>query len=95
MSKTITIELQDEVYETLRKIAERERTPLETLAIEWMAKYGPRPVPKRTPEERRRARESLLQFAGMHHGNDPHGSDNERIDADLVKESLDPHEPRP
>ena len=93
MSKTITIELADEVYETLRRISDRDGIPLERLAIEWLAKYGPRPVPERSPEERRKAREDLLKFAGIHHGGDPHGSDNVRIDADLAKEYLNTHEP--
>jgi hypothetical protein len=93
MSKTISFQLDDKIYELLQKISERDGIPIERLAIEWMAKYGPKPVPIRTPEEKRKAREELLKFAGIHKRGDPHGSDNERIDVDLAAEYLNTHDP--
>src|SRR5579864_3187390 len=86
MSKTITIELQDEVYETLKQMSAESGTPLEVLALQWITKYGPKPAPRRSIEERRAARERLLQWAGFHKGASEGGSDNERIDADLARE---------
>jgi hypothetical protein len=94
MSKTITVELADDVFETLSQMSAESGTPLHVLALQWITKYGPRPAPPpRSPEELRTARADLLRFAGCHHGTDPNGSDNERIDADLAKEYGDTHEP--
>ena len=91
--KTITVQLPDEVYEVLEEISERHHKPIELLALEWLAKYGPRPKPQLSESERQAGLDRLRQFAGAHKGNDPHGSDNERIDADLAREYQDNHEP--
>jgi hypothetical protein len=39
--------------------------------------------------------ERLRRHAGAISSGDPHGSDNERIDADLAREYIDPHDPTP
>ena len=93
MSKSVNIEVPDEVYRVLQKLAKETGKSMELLAAEWVSKYGPRPVPLRSDAQRRAARQNLLRFAGMHKGNDPQGSQNERIDADLVREYGDAHEP--
>jgi hypothetical protein len=92
VSKTITIELDDEVYQALHDMSNRSGRPIEALALEWITKHGPTPAPQRSEAERLAARTRFLRFAGSHHGLDPHGSNNERIDADLAKEYHDPHE---
>jgi hypothetical protein len=35
------------------------------------------------------------RYAGAIHSGDPHSADNDRIDADLAREYLNTHEPRP
>jgi len=92
MSKTVTVKLSDEVYDTLLAMSKESGTPLEVLALRWITKYGPKPVPQRTEQERLAARRSLLEWAGRGKGGDPNGSDNARIDADLAKEYQDNHE---
>jgi len=56
MGKTITIELADEVYEAVRRISDRDGTPIESLALQWFTSHGPRRVLQRSVEELRRAR---------------------------------------
>jgi len=84
MSKTITIELADEVYTALEEMSHKTGRPVELLALEWLTKHGPQPAADRSESQRKEARSRLLQFAGAHSGSDPHGSDNERIDADVA-----------
>lgn len=93
--KTITIELADEVYEVLQQKAARTGRSIEDLALEWRAKYGPRPRPKLTDEERRAARNELRRFFGAVDSGDPHSGDNERIDRDLEREYGSTHEEEP
>ena len=85
MSKTITIELADEVFVALEQMSREQHRTIEALALEWINQHGPRQTIPRSDEERRAARQTLLNHAGAFTGGDPRGSNNERIDADLGK----------
>lgn len=90
--KTVTIELADEVYQTLEQMSAKQGRPIEDLVLEWRAACGPKPRPKLTDEQRRAARERLLRYSGAVDSGDPHSSDNERIDRDLEREYGNNHE---
>lgn len=92
MSKTLTFEIIDEIYAELEKRAEREGRPVETVALEWLARHPPLRRPKLNEDEMKAAREQLRQFAGAVDSGDPHSADNERIDEDLAREYGSIHE---
>ena len=92
MSKTLTFEIPDEIYEILEQRAAREGRTTESVALEWLAKTVHKPRPKLSEEERRAAMEDLLQFAGAVDSGDPRSADNERIDEDLAREYGSSHE---
>ena len=92
MSKTLTFEIPDEIYEVLEQRAAREGRTTESVALEWLAKTVHKPRPKLSEEERRAAMEDLLQFAGAVDSGDPRSADNERIDEDLAREYGSSHE---
>ena len=80
MNKTVTLELPEDVYETVSKAAEAAgKTPADWIA----ANVGQR---VRARDERLR---SLFGAVSLGH---PTGIDNERIDADLAKEYGSTHE---
>ena len=92
MSKTLTFEIPDELYEVFEQRAAREGRTTEAVALEWLAQHGPKPRPKLSEEEMQAALDELLQFAGAANSGDPRSADNERIDEDLAKEYASSHE---
>ncbi|MCI0440466.1 MAG: hypothetical protein L0177_15240 [Chloroflexi bacterium] len=92
MSKKITFEIHDDIYEILEIRSKREGRPIEELAIELLASVMPKPRPKLTEEEREAARERMRRFAGAESLGYPTGADNESIDADLAREYGSSHE---
>jgi hypothetical protein len=90
--KTLTFELVDEVYDVLQQMAKETGTPFEVLALEWLAKYAPRPGPRLSEEEIAAAEAELLKYAGAGSVGYPTGADNESIDADLAHEYGSTHE---
>ena len=106
MSQTITVELPDEVYAAVQQVADTAGvTPAEVAASTLRQRFGtgsgqaaetpPRkPKSEWTEEEKQAARERFRRHRGAVSSGDPHGSDNERIDADLAREYADSHEPQ-
>lgn len=92
MSKTLTFEVIDEIYDACAKIAEMEGRPTEAVVLEWLARHAPKPRPQLTEEERKAARERLRQHAGAVNSGDPNSADNDRIDEDLAREYDSTHE---
>jgi hypothetical protein len=84
MSKTVTLEVPDEVFAVLQQEAIRTGRPLPELVSEWVVRMAPTPRPNLTEEERRAARQRLLRHAGAVDSGDPNSGDNARIDADLT-----------
>ena len=74
MSQTVTLELPDEVYETVKRRAEGTRqTPAEWITTALWQQLPPRD-------------ERLRRHFGAVNLGDPTGADNESIDADLARE---------
>jgi hypothetical protein len=92
MSKVLTFEVPDEVYEACQQMAAQYGRSAEEYALEFMLKYGPKPRPQMSEDEAKAALDRLLQHAGAENLGHPTGADNESIDADLAQEYGSPHE---
>lgn len=84
--------IPQQIYELLQEVAPRMGKTIEELAIEWVAKYSPKPRPQLSEEERKAAMDRLLRHAGAASLGYPTGADNESIDADLAREYGSSHE---
>lgn len=92
MSKTLTYEIPDEIYEILEQMAAKEGRATEAVALEWLVSCTPKPRPKLSEEELRKAWEQLKSHAGAASLGYPTGADNESIDRDLAREYGSTHE---
>lgn len=90
--KTLTLQVPDEVYAACERIAARTGRAVEQCVMEFLLKYGPRQEPAWSEEQRRQVMERLERYLGAGYGGDPCSADNERIDADLAREYMSPHE---
>jgi predicted transcriptional regulator len=90
--KTLTFQVSDEVYEACQQIAAQYGRTEEEVVLEWLAKRAKKKHTKLTEAESRAAWERLLRHAGAVNSGDPHSADNDRIDADLVREYGSSHE---
>lgn len=86
MSKTLTFEVPDELYEAFEQVAAKQGRTTEAVALEWMAQRASNARPQLTDEQRREARAKLLRHAGVVRSGNPRSGDNEQIDADLARE---------
>lgn len=84
--------IPDEIFMLLQQLALRQAMPIEELAEEWVTRYGPKPAPQLSEEERQAAWERLQQHFGAASLGYPTGADNESIDADLAREYASTHE---
>jgi len=92
MNKTVTFEIDEEVYELLERVAAQTGRPTEQVVLEWLARFAPKPRPQLSEEESKAAMERLLRHAGAASLGYPTGADNESIDADLAREYGSSHE---
>jgi hypothetical protein len=89
---TLTLEIPDEVYAVCEREAAQTGRTVEQCVMEFLLKHAPRPAPALTDEQRRQAQERLERYLGAGRSGDPRSADNERLDADLVREYLSSHE---
>jgi hypothetical protein len=92
MSKTLTYDVPEELYEAFDHIARRDGKTTEQVALEYLTRRAAERRPKLSEEERQAARDRLLRYAGAVNSGDPNSADNERIDADLAREYTSTHE---
>jgi hypothetical protein len=92
MSKTLTYDIPEELYEAFDHIARRDGKTTEQVALEYLARRAAERRPKLSEEERRAARDRLMRYAGAVNSGDRNSADNERIDADLAREYASTHE---
>ena len=90
MSPVLTLELPENVYEPLVKVAEKVGQPLEEWVLARLRAYVPRVA--LSEQERAMAMSRLMRHAGAVNLGHPTGADNERIDADLAREYSSTHE---
>lgn len=90
MSRVLTVELPDDVYEPLQKVADRAGLSLDEWILARLRAYVPRVRP--SEQKRVEAIVRLMQYAGAVNLGYPTGADNESIDADLVREYVNTHD---
>ncbi len=86
MSKTLILEIPDEVFSSFQKQAERRGETAEKFVLEIVLKNSPKTNGGLSEQEKEKALEDLMKFAGSVDSGNPRSSDNEQIDADLDKE---------
>jgi hypothetical protein len=87
MSRKLTLELPEDVYEGLREVAPRLGMTPEEAVVYWLRHYGPKAAPPPLSEQEQEAAWTrLLQHAGALRSHDANAADNNRIDADLAHE---------
>ncbi len=90
MSTVVTLELPDNVYQPLVKVAEKTGKPLEEWILAQLRAHMPRVV--LSERERAEAMARLMGHAGAVNLGHPTGADNESIDVDLAQEYGRMHE---
>ena len=91
MGRTLTIELPEDLYQLNARTAQASHQCAEELAAEWLARMGST-ARQPTPDDVAAATERLRSYFGSWDSGDPDSGDNERIDADLVREYASKHE---
>ena len=92
--KTMTLELPDEIYEVVERTAQASSQPVAS----WVAERVPLLLPARkappvlTSEEREVAMARLSRHFGRVNSGGSDAANNERIDADLMREYNNNHE---
>lgn len=86
MSKTITLEIPDEVFSSFQKQAESTGKSTEKFVLEIVLKKYSKINGNLTEQEKADALEDLMKFAGAVSSGNPRSADNEEIDADLARE---------
>jgi len=77
MSKTLTLELPDEVYEATREAAQASGQSPEAAIAAWLSERM---------EKNFSMPRGIEEFFGAWDSGDVHSADNDRIDADLARE---------
>ena len=90
MSTVVTLELPDNVYQPLVRVAEKTGKPLEEWILAQLWAYMPRVVLSEWEVAEAMAR--LMGHAGAVNLGHPTGADNESIDVDLAQEYGSRHE---
>lgn len=81
----------NEIYKTsIRPLGESEKLEIASLILDELAQS--RKGGQISPDNKRKARQRLREFAGSVAGGNPNASDNEKIDSDLAAEYLNTHE---
>jgi hypothetical protein len=86
MSKTLTLEIPDEVFSSFQRQAESRGETAEKFVLEIVLKNLPKTNGSLTEQEKEQALEDLMKFAGSINSGNPRSGDNEQIDVDLAKE---------
>ena len=86
MSKTLTLEIPDEVFSGFQKIAESKGETAEKFVLEIILKNFPKTNGSLSEQEKSNALKKLMEFSGAVSGGNPRSADNEQIDADLAAE---------
>jgi hypothetical protein len=86
MSKTLTLEIPDEVFSNFQKQAESRGETAEKFVLEIVLKNSPKTNGSLSEQEKEQALEELMKFAGVVNSGNSRSGDNEQIDTDLAKE---------
>lgn len=86
MSKTLVLEIPDEVFSDVQRQAENKGKTAEKLVLEIVLKNFPNANGNLSEQEKSEALKELMKFSGAVNSGNPRSADNEQIDADLAKE---------
>ena len=86
MSKTITLEIPDEVFSSFQKQAESKGETAEKFVLEIVLKTYSKTNGNLSEQEKDQALEELMKFAGAVNSGNPRSANNEQIDSDLADE---------
>lgn len=86
MSKTLILEIPDEVFTSVQQQAENTGTTTEKFALEIILKNLSKTGSDLPKQEKTAALNELMKFAGAVSSGDLRAADNERIDVDLAAE---------
>ncbi len=92
MSKTITFDVPDDLYEVFHMVASASGKRIEEVALDFFSKTAPRSRHYKSQEEANEARARFEQHFGEISLGYATGADNESIDADLAREYSSSHE---
>jgi hypothetical protein len=86
MSKTIVLEISDEVYSSVQKKVKQRGSSTETFVLESIVKNLSEGNNRKNSRSREGALENLMRFAGAVNSGDANSADNDQIDTDLASE---------
>ncbi len=86
MSKTLTLEIPDEVFSGFQKIAESKGETAEKFVLEIVLKNFPKNDGSLSEQEKNDALKKLMKFSGAVSSANSRSADNKQIDADLAAE---------
>lgn len=90
MSKTITLEIPDEVFSSFQKLAASKGETAEKFVLEIVLKNFPKAIGSLSEQEKQAALKDLMKFSGAVSSGNPYSADNEQIDADLAADKARP-----
>ncbi|MEP6904095.1 MAG: hypothetical protein ABJA66_20415 [Actinomycetota bacterium] len=85
MSKTITLEIPDEVFSSFQKQAASKGETAENFVLEIVLKNALR-TKNGSSKNEQEAEQQLARWIGAVNSGNPRSADNEQIDADLAQE---------
>ena len=91
MSKALTFEISEDLYQSFDHIARRDGKT-EQVALEYLARRAAERRPKLSDEERQAAQERFRRHIGAASLGHATGADNESIDRELFREYAGAHE---
>ena len=86
MSKTLTLEIPDEVFSSFQKQAQNKGETAEKFVLEIVLKTYSKTNESLSDQETGQALEKFMKHAGAVNSGNPRSADNEQIDADLAAE---------
>lgn len=86
MSKTLILEIPDEVFSSFQKQAESKGETTEKVVLEIVLKNFSKANGNLSEQERSDALKELMKFSGAVNSGNSRAGDNEQIDTDLAEE---------
>lgn len=86
MSKTIILEIPDEIFSSFQKQAESRGETAEKFVLEIVLKNAPKAEENLDEKEKSDALKELMKFSGAVNSGNSRSADNEQIDTDLAAE---------
>ena len=86
MSKTLTLEIPDEVFSSFQRQAEQRGETAEKFVLEIVLKNFPKANGSLSNQEKDQALKELMKFSGAVNSGNSRSADNDQIDADLAAE---------